>query len=482
MWSFAPYDSALGVPDSFRAYFKERSNPVNPFKNFAVAERQTLWIKMLGAVVILAFCVGITATTFAQNQSDTPPSGPSDDVVGAVFVGTNHNNTSDPSEPANQVAMYRRAADGTLTLLGYFDTGGQGSGPGQRFAGDGLGAAHSVQLSQDRRWLFVTNAGSDTVSVFGVGEDSLQLTDVVPTGDSSQSHRFPNSVTQHGDLVYVLNSADEGSITGFRLTPEGMLIPIPNSTRLLNANQTRFPPDALFNPAQVSFTPDGGQLVVTIKDGPPATEETSPEDTPTGPGRVLVFEVESDGRPSAFFVQTNFNNLGPFGFSFDRDGNLLVSLFVGGPELTGAAGSFRINSDGTLTAITPVMPNTQIDTCWLENNGRYAYGANYTSGTISSYSIGDDGSLTLLEKVAGITDNPLGKSQGSTPLDLRVSPDGRFLYNVLPGSGAVAGWRINGDGSLTKIGEFGGLPDTVNGDHAPSDFGAGGSPAGIDVL
>jgi 6-phosphogluconolactonase len=129
-------------------------------------------------------------------------------------VGANHNNTSVPSELANQVAMYRRAADGTLTLLGYFDTGGQGSGPGQRFAGDGLGAAHSVQLSQDRRWLFVTNAGSDTVSVFSVGEDSLQLTGVVPTGDSSQSHRFPNSVTQYGDLVYVLNAADEGSLRG----------------------------------------------------------------------------------------------------------------------------------------------------------------------------------------------------------------------------------------------------------------------------
>jgi len=59
---------------------------------------------------------------------------------------------------------------------------------------------------------------------------------------------------------------------------------------------------------------------------------------------------------------------------------------------------------------------------------------------------------------------------------------GRFLYNVLPGSGAVAGWRINDDGSLTKIGEFGGLPDTVNRDHAPFDFSALGSPAGIDVL
>src|SRR5215203_3626977 len=54
-------------------------------------------------------------------------------VHGAVFVATNHNNTRDPTEPANEVLMYNRSADGTLTLAGRFDTGGQGSGPSVRF-------------------------------------------------------------------------------------------------------------------------------------------------------------------------------------------------------------------------------------------------------------------------------------------------------------------------------------------------------------
>src|SRR5215211_1919084 len=54
-------------------------------------------------------------------------------VHGAVFVATNHNNTKDPTEPANEVLMYNRSADGTLTLAGRFDTGGQGSGPSVRF-------------------------------------------------------------------------------------------------------------------------------------------------------------------------------------------------------------------------------------------------------------------------------------------------------------------------------------------------------------
>ena len=115
----------------------------------------------------------------------------------------------------------------------------------------------------------------------------------------------------------------------------------------------------------------------------------------------------------------------------------------------------------TETVRSPPSPRSnrdhQIDTCWLVNNGRYAYGANYTSGTISSFKVGRDGSLSLLDSVAGKTDHP-GNIQGSTPLDMGVSPNGRYLYVVLPGSGAVGGWQINRDGSLTKLGEFGGLP------------------------
>jgi hypothetical protein len=41
---------------------------------------------------------------------------------------------------------------------------------------------------------------------------------------------------------------------------------------------------------------------------------------------------------------------------------------------------------------------------------------------------------------------------------------------------------IGANGGLTNIGEYGGLPKTVDGDQAPSDFGAIGSPAGIDVI
>jgi 6-phosphogluconolactonase (cycloisomerase 2 family) len=467
--------------------------------------------RILSASVLLLGLAGLAVGPVAAADAVS--------AAGAVFVGTNHNNTKahDPNEPANQVIMYHRDSDGLLSLVGRFDTGGQGSGPSIRFAGDGLGSARSVELSQDHQWLFVTNAGSNNVSVFRVSETGLELTDLVPSGGI-----FPNSVTQYNDLVYVLNSAGEGNITGFRLSNAGKLTPIPGSTRPINAGQDPVRPDTLFNPTQVSFTPDGLQLVVTIKDGPfagllpefsgllpesAASDNPPPTITPTGPGRVLVFGIGADGLPTAEFNRTDLDNLGPFGFSFDLQGRLLIALFLGGPPVpggspTGSVGSFHIEPDGSLTGITVAALNFQLDTCWFENNGQYGYGANYNSGTVSSYRIDDRGGLQLLDRAAGLTDElpggsvPGQNSQGSTPLDIRVV--GQFVYNVLPGSGKVAAWRIQNDGSLDKIGEFpitievGNvevLLKTVEGDHAQCEvrpgvfqlceFGPGASPAGI---
>jgi hypothetical protein len=119
--------------------------------------------------------------------------------------------------------------------------------------------------------------------------------------------------------------------------------------------------------------------------------------------------MDEDGLPSAGFARTDFANRGPFGFSFDPEGRLLVAEFTGGgieeidgeEMLTAAAGSYEIDEDGALTAISAGVEDHQVDTCWLVNNGAYAYGSNYASGTVSSFTIGGDGSLELLESVAG---------------------------------------------------------------------------------
>ncbi len=461
-------------------------------------------------VVLSALVLGSVRPAFADHL-DVPPGS----LGGAVFVATNAFDQVDPfpeglgvtEAVGNEIVMYHKATDGTLTLQGRFPTGGQGAGPGTFFRGDALGAGNSLQLSNNQRWLIAANAGSNELSVFHVDPTGLTLVDKVLSGGF-----FPNSVAIHKNLVYVLNAGDssafpggfDGNITGFELDHDGHLTPLAGSTRGLAANgnvaslecQTQADcrcddnlcemPEALVNPTQVSFTPRGDFLVVTIKDG------GIPGLIQTGNGRILVYAVGRDGRPSAQPVITETDDIhqiltgqarprGPFAFSIDRNFRLFVTDFIGGAGLTGTVTAYDINPNGSLSVITPPpVDNLQVDSCWnaIGGGGRFLYTANFGSNTISSYTIGRDGSLTLLEGIAATT------SEFSVNIDIGTDGRGDFLYNVLPGVGGVAGWAINDDGSLKSLGEFPGLedtPDLADGPDSSPPFGPGGSPAGIAI-
>ena len=147
----------------------------------------------------------------------------------------------------NEVIAYGRNSYGTLHSPHTFKTGGRGSGG----KGDPLGSQGSLTLSQDHHWLFAVNAGSGTLSVFRVEDSVLILTDEVPTGGAE-----PTAVTQHGNLVYVLNAAGSSSVVGFEFF-EGHLTPIPGSQQFLSANGA--------NPGAVAFSVDGKFLLATEK-------------------------------------------------------------------------------------------------------------------------------------------------------------------------------------------------------------------------
>jgi 6-phosphogluconolactonase (cycloisomerase 2 family) len=105
--------------------------------------------------------------------------------------------------------------------------------------------------------------------------------------------------------------------------------------------------------------------------------------------------------------------------------------------------------------ISGSVANGQTDTCWvvITKDGRFAFVSNFGSGTISSYSVGPDGSLALLQGSAAF----LGAM--SQPVDISLSADGQFLYQLLRGPGAVAAFRIEADGRLAPLGVVaGGLP------------------------
>lgn len=116
--------------------------------------------------------------------------------------------------------------------------------------------------------------------------------------------------------------------------------------------------------------------------------------------------------------------------------------------LLGGATSYSVNAGGSLTALEATAElNGRSDTCWIEitDDGRFLFASNFQTGDISSYTVGSDGTLTLLNPVAARVNAPL---PGSFDLAL-VGSD--LLYALDTNLGTVVAYRIDGSGGLSEI-------------------------------
>jgi len=357
---------------------------------------------ILAAAFLLPLVAGFTSPVAADQ----------DESAGAVYTITN-------AASGNEVLVYRRSSNGTLSFQEAYSTGGLGSGAG-------LGSQEAVALSKNDRWLFVVNAGSNQVSVFAVKERRLKLIDVVDSNGVQ-----PISLTTHDHLLYVLNAGGSGNISGFSIGQNGSLSPLDGSIQPLSNGGVGEAP----GPAQISFDPEGSTLVVTEK----ATN------------LIDIYEVQ-DGIASAPVTHTSAGAT-PFGFAFGRRDHLIVSEAFGGAPEASALSSYKVD-DNELEVISPSVGTTQTAACWVvvSKNGKYAYTTNTGSGSISSYRIGKDGSLSLLNPTAGLT------GMDSRPIDMAVSQNGRYLYALGAGSDTISIFQVKEDGSLKSLGSVS-VPD-----------------------
>lgn len=254
---------------------------------------------------------------------------------------------------------------------------------------------------------------------------------------------LPESLSRHGNLLYVLDeSVAANEITGFTVGADGRLTHLPNSTRPLAS------PIAV--PGDLEFSPDGRVLVVTDK-GPSVIGSDIVENV------IETFKIGSDGRPGPARPNRSFGRRN-FAAAFMKDGLMLVAESGNPIPNNGAISSYRIDpGSGALATITGSQHNFQWDTCWIviTSDQRYAYTANFISGTISSFRLERDGTVDLINGRAAV------EGLTSQPTDLRLSADGRYLYNLLRGQGEIAAYRIEPDGSLAPRGRVGGLPANV---------------------
>lgn len=331
---------------------------------------------------------------------------------GKLFISTN-------APAGNEVLVYQRVEGGAATLLTRAATGGTGTGAG-------LGSQGAVTLSRNGRWLFVVNAGSDSVSTFALAAGGLVLTSVTPSGGST-----PTSVAEAGGLVYVLNAGGNGGVAGFR-NVKGVLVPIAGATSGLSAAGGTAP-------AQVGLTSGGEVLLVSER----ATNLLS------------SWPLRADGTPGAR-SSTVSPGATPFGFAITRGDRVVVSEAAGGATDGSSASSYRFDPRAPLQPLTVsrAVPTGQTAACWVAAtpDGRYAFTSNAGSSSISSFALSRSGALTLVAGVAGIT----GENAGA--LDAEVAPDGGSLHVFASRGLQIVSFGVGEDGLLTPWGSVGGMP------------------------
>jgi 6-phosphogluconolactonase (cycloisomerase 2 family) len=337
------------------------------------------------------------AATTSSSYSPTP--------AGVVFA-------QNDSVAGNEVIAYDRTAQGALTQVGRYATGGDG-GVLSGSVVDHVASEGALAYDASAHLLYTVNAGSSTITVFAVDGDKLTRLQVIGSGG-----QFPVSIAAHGGVVYVLNARGGGSVSGF-LRVGRRLVEIPAWHRALglDPNQT---PEFTSTPGEVAFSPDGSHLVVTTKNGG---------------NSILVYKVGLLG-PSAAPAVTSTPGDVPFGFAFTANSHLVAT--EAGPN---AVASFAFGANGRLEQVDSALTG-QAGTCWVVADGDVVYASNAGSGNVAAYRVGTDGHLTAL----GTTATDVGT------VDAAVSPDGRQLYVETGAAGVIDAYSVSPSGALAKTG------------------------------
>ncbi len=270
--------------------------------------------------------------------------------------------------------------------------------------------------------MLAVNAGSNSISSFKITGSGLNRKSTVNSGGER-----PVSITQHGNLVYVLNAGGSGNISGFWLGENDKLTPIPGSTKPLSSQTA--------GAAQISFVRNGKVLAITEK----ATN------------KIITYTVNQWGRPGVMHSLTSASPT-PFGFASGRFGNIYVSEAVGGAANASNVSSYRIGFDGSISLTQGPVATGQSAACWvvLTANGRNIYTTNTASNTLSSYDVyAVSGNINLLQSIAATSD--MG------PIDAALTDNSKYLYILNGGGHSISAFAVANNGGLTS------LPTTITG-------------------
>jgi 6-phosphogluconolactonase (cycloisomerase 2 family) len=385
---------------------------------------------------------------------------------GHLYIQTN--------ETKNCIIHYHRSANGALTEVERVATGGAGSGlispiyhisRPNHFEGAG-----SVTLTPDRRFLFATNGGDNSVSSFAVDtEGRLTLLDVKRTGNTQSGGAKSVAYAPSSRTLFVVHTFGPDHLRLMSVDEEGNLTARPERYSVSTMDwPNRVPtmavlsPDGKFLVLGTTFdelpsrkNPDGTLILWIPRQNGALHSIASNAPDPDG---IIVFAVGGDGAlgEPAFY---DGGGASPFYIAFLHN---RPDTFIIGEAVSDGLAIGRIDADGKIN-VGPVVP---IDTsagvpselCWLavSPDDRFVFATNFGYSNVSSFRI--DGNVLSIAKDPACPKVPgdgtfraINGTVSSGPSDNWMSPDGAYLYQIYGNASKLVGYATQPDGSLKEI-------------------------------
>ena len=377
------------------------------------------------------------------------------------------------NEVENAIIHYRWSANGGLAEVERVATGGAGSGELSPIyhtnrPNDHEGAS-SVILTPDRRFLFATNAGDNSVSSFAVDKQGrLTLLDVKRTGNSRSGGAKSMAYAPSSRTLFVVHTFGPDHLRLMSVDGKGKLTPRPERYSVNTKDwSNRVPtmaalsPDGKFLFVGTAFdefpsrkNPDGSLILWIPHDGGLHVIASNAPD----PDGIVVFPV----RESGALGEPTFNDAkgaSPFYIAFlhNRPDTFLVGYAVSNGVSIG-----KIEADGKLTVTAPVTLDTSAglpsELCWLavSPDDRLVFTTNFGYSDIGSYRI--DGNAVHVAKDPASPKVPgdgtfraIDGVVSSGPSDSWMSPDGAYLYQIYGNASKLVGYATKPDGSLEEV-------------------------------
>jgi 6-phosphogluconolactonase len=359
--------------------------------------------RIFAAILVLFGFSLLTVSVYAQEQGNT-------------FVYTNNNDVP------NTVTGFLVLPDGTLAMV-----------PGSPFltGGSGIGfnyASNTATAAIRKRFLYVSNSGTNDISGFSIDTTTGALTPVpaspFPTGGSGGIIGISLTVIPNGKFLYAGNGGSN-DISVFSVGSNGALTPVTGSP---------FPaPGGSVDGIKVS---PNGKLLGAAQ---PDTDS------------VAMFSIGSNGSltsvPGSPFSQ---------GGTGGGDSAAYVDMSCDSKKLFASIGNFTqtevgvstIGSNGALTPIagSPLkfVPGINSNVGVLSPDNRRLFVSNQLSNTITSLDVEGNGGL------AQMSGSPFADG-AVDPNGMGTNAEGTLLY-VANGDNSVTGFHIdNSNGSLSPV-------------------------------